>query len=140
MLVPCSAGKLAVGIDIRGEGGFVVRPGSRHKNGGVYAVEDESAGVADAPGWLLESLAAMRTSAPGSASAIGVAALVSPAEGESLARGLRRAIEHAKTIEPWGIGSRNGVSSRKGGGAQATYRPSTSKMPFVHRHWTGGPR
>ena len=32
-LVPCSAGKLAAGIDVRGDGGYVLVPPSRHADG-----------------------------------------------------------------------------------------------------------
>lgn len=40
------------GIDIRGDGGYVVAPGSPHKNGGVYTIACE-APIAQAPSWLL---------------------------------------------------------------------------------------
>jgi hypothetical protein len=52
MKVKTSGGELGPGIDVRGEGGFVVGPGSPHRNGGVYEVLEE-APIADAPGWLL---------------------------------------------------------------------------------------
>ncbi len=55
--VKTSAGELAKGIDIRGEGGFVVAQGSPHRSGGVYRVCDSSVDeLADAPPWLLEWL------------------------------------------------------------------------------------
>lgn len=47
---------LAPGVDVRGEGGFVVGPGSPHRKGGTYAVVDEDVPVADAPTWLLDLL------------------------------------------------------------------------------------
>lgn len=53
MKVKTSAGVLAPGVDIRGEGGMVVAPGSRHPTGSLYTVQDESP-VADAPAWLLD--------------------------------------------------------------------------------------
>lgn len=53
--VSCSRGVLAPGVDIRGEGGYVVGPGSPHKTGGVY--QEESAPLADPPAWLLELVA-----------------------------------------------------------------------------------
>jgi predicted P-loop ATPase len=50
-----SVRKLGPGIDVRGEGGFVVGPGSPHRNGGAYATVSE-ADVAAAPEWLLEAV------------------------------------------------------------------------------------
>lgn len=52
-LVRTSGNELAPGIDIRGEGGFVVAQDSPHKNGGVYAVARDLP-IAPAPTWLLE--------------------------------------------------------------------------------------
>lgn len=49
-----SAGDLGKGIDIRGDGGFVVAPGSPHRSGGVYV--SLGGELADAPAWLLEWL------------------------------------------------------------------------------------
>jgi hypothetical protein len=43
---------LALGIDIRGDGGYVVAPGSPHANGGRYEVAVD-APIAEAPAWLL---------------------------------------------------------------------------------------
>ncbi len=51
LYVPCSRGELGPGIDIKGEGGYVVGPGSPHKNGGIYQEVPEA--LADAPEWLL---------------------------------------------------------------------------------------
>jgi hypothetical protein len=48
-----SSGALGKKIDIRGDGGFVVGPGSPHASGTAYAVVDDRA-PAPAPGWLLE--------------------------------------------------------------------------------------
>jgi hypothetical protein len=56
-----SAGDLGKGIDVRGDGGFVVAPGSPHRSGGVYG-EPEGA-LRPAPAWLLEWLRARPTSA-----------------------------------------------------------------------------
>lgn len=49
--VPKSQSELGPGIDVQGEGAFVVGPGSLHKNGGVY--QDVPGPLADAPDWLL---------------------------------------------------------------------------------------
>jgi P4 family phage/plasmid primase-like protien len=52
-----SAGALAPGVDVRGERGFVVAPGSIHRNGRMYAVDTESQDDPQpVPGWLDEAL------------------------------------------------------------------------------------
>ncbi len=54
--IKCSVAKLGIGLDVRGENGFVVCPPSLHANGKQYAWVDESVAIADAPIWLLEKL------------------------------------------------------------------------------------
>lgn len=44
--------KFVPGLDVRGEGGYIVAPPSIHATGGVYAVHADEP-VAIAPGWLL---------------------------------------------------------------------------------------
>jgi hypothetical protein len=44
---------LALGIDIRGEGGMVIAPPSKHPRGGQYRWLNDL-DVADAPGWLID--------------------------------------------------------------------------------------
>lgn len=50
-----SAGKLGAGLDIRGDGGYVVAPPSVHPNGNIYewAVDTD---LADMPDWMIEAL------------------------------------------------------------------------------------
>jgi hypothetical protein len=49
-------GKLGNGLDIRGEGGFIVAAGSIHHSGNRYEWEDESVAVATMPTWMIEKL------------------------------------------------------------------------------------
>ena len=56
-----SARKLAQGLDIRGEGGYVVIPPSVHPNGTQYAFDDPDKPIADAPEWLLQLIAQNET-------------------------------------------------------------------------------
>jgi hypothetical protein len=53
-----SAGLIGPGLDIRGDGGYVVGPGSHHISGGTYDWEASStpelAGVAHMPQWLID--------------------------------------------------------------------------------------
>jgi hypothetical protein len=52
-----SAGKLGPGLDIRGEGGYVVAPPSIHPSGRAYAWSVDSANTfARAPSWLLDKI------------------------------------------------------------------------------------
>lgn len=66
--VPCSAGKLGSGLDIRCDGGYVVTPPSVLPDGRGYVWEgssdpNEGALLADAPAWFL-TLATQRGGAP----------------------------------------------------------------------------
>ena len=87
-----SVSKLAPGVDIRGEGGFVVGPGSHHKNGGVYTVQQDLPGEpVEAPAWLLEALARIDgPSAKPSAEASHGAGGARPRVDPSSAEGVRR--------------------------------------------------
>ena len=58
-----STSKIAPGIDVRGEGGYIIMPPSANVEGKAYSVEDASL-IADAPAWLLDLVALPKT-APG---------------------------------------------------------------------------
>jgi putative DNA primase/helicase len=51
--LPCSAGKIGTGLDIRGDGGFAVAPPSTHANGKKYCWLDATVAPALAPDWLV---------------------------------------------------------------------------------------
>jgi hypothetical protein len=53
-----STGKLGVGLDIRGDGGYCLIPPSVHRSGRNYAWANPQYPVADAPTWLLEMASA----------------------------------------------------------------------------------
>jgi len=53
-----SVSKLAPGIDVRGDGGYVLAPPSVHPSGRAYAWSVDCAGaIARAPDWLVEKIA-----------------------------------------------------------------------------------
>jgi hypothetical protein len=55
--VPNDTGRrLGPGIDIRGDGGYVIAPPSLHVSGGRYAVAAHGGEIARPPGWLTELL------------------------------------------------------------------------------------
>jgi hypothetical protein len=54
--VRTSASKIAPNVDVRGIGGYVAIPPSRHPDGPLYKVIDESCPVSPAPLWLRKEL------------------------------------------------------------------------------------
>ncbi|GAB4184039.1 MAG: hypothetical protein OHK0024_24080 [Thalassobaculales bacterium] len=80
--VPNSAGALGPGLDVRGDGGYIVAPPSTHISGRAYAISVDhhpaDVGLAELPAWLLDRLAgqanAVRRPAPPAAWRAGVVA------------------------------------------------------------------
>jgi hypothetical protein len=67
-LVRCSVSSLAPGLDIRGQGGYVLAPPSKHPDGGgcTYAWSvDSASSFASAPEWLLTRIAAPKRNGRG---------------------------------------------------------------------------
>lgn len=54
--VPNSASRLAPGVDVRGDGGYVVAPPSNHASGGVYAWEEPLQPLAPCPPEVVEAM------------------------------------------------------------------------------------
>lgn len=50
-----SAGKLGLGLDVRGEGGYVVAPPSRTQGRYRWLEPEERRGLAEAPAWIVEA-------------------------------------------------------------------------------------
>jgi hypothetical protein len=63
--IPSSTGKIAAGIDVRGDGGYVVAPPSIHPDGPVYQWRN-SLPPAPAPDWLIELTRKRPPSSPAS--------------------------------------------------------------------------
>jgi hypothetical protein len=59
--VPNSAGRLGDGLDVRGDGGYVVAPPSRHRTRRLYRwISADDDGLAAVPAWLVELAAPAR--------------------------------------------------------------------------------
>ena len=65
ILIPNNAGKLAPGLDLRGEGGLVVAPNSLHESGRMYRWEPGpfDLPLASASDWLLELIVKIQSDA-----------------------------------------------------------------------------
>lgn len=53
-VIKCSVEKIAAGLDVRGDGGYVLVPPSAHPDGPLYEWAQSEAEVLSAPAWLLD--------------------------------------------------------------------------------------
>ncbi|MCE9638370.1 MAG: DUF3987 domain-containing protein [Planctomycetes bacterium] len=117
-----SVKKLSDGLDVRGDGGYVIAPPSAHRSGGTYDWLDEREPV-DAPEWLLARVLAPE---PGTTASSGTTAGRPPRPSESATRGAKRdfgtaggtpyglaALEQeARRVETTAEGARNDVLNK----------------------------
>lgn len=61
--IGCSSGALPKGIDVKGAGGYVVGPGSRHASGRSYVIVNDTEPAAP-PAWLLAAIRGNAAPAP----------------------------------------------------------------------------
>ena len=57
--IPCSAGKLGPGVDVRGDGGYIIVPPSRLPDGGRYDWEASHDTIAELPSAWLDAMGAV---------------------------------------------------------------------------------
>jgi Bifunctional DNA primase/polymerase, N-terminal/Primase C terminal 1 (PriCT-1) len=85
--VPNSAGKLGPGLDVRGDGGFVVAPPSLHRTGRRYAWDTDwhpdRIPFAEAPAWLLDMIITPN---------VATTAAIPSVEGELIPEGQRNTV------------------------------------------------
>lgn len=94
--VKTSAGILAKGVDVRGEGGFVVAPGSPHRSGGTYElITEDDVPPAPAPAWLLDWLKTQSKSIPTTSQSY-----AGDVEGKVLEYNASLYIDYLKTAPP----------------------------------------
>jgi bifunctional DNA primase/polymerase-like protein len=108
-VIPCSAGQLAPGIDVRGNGGYIVAPPSLHRSGQRYRwiTSDD---VAPLPPWLARLLTAAETPAQERAP---LPPIVAAGVGERARRYVQAALDaELTTVTTAPVGTRNTTLNR----------------------------
>jgi hypothetical protein len=78
-----SQSKIAPGLDIRGDGGFVVAPPSVHASGAIYEIAETSIPAVAAPEWLLSLIQTpQQAPTPPSGLAVGSVGLIPKGKGD----------------------------------------------------------
>jgi putative DNA primase/helicase len=106
--IPCSTAKIGVGIDIKGDGGYVAAPFSTHPNGKIYRWFDASIVPTQAPDWLVE-LARKKPAPTISERAL---AIIRPPNGEPNAYGLAALDDEIASLAAAPAGTRNHALNR----------------------------
>lgn len=119
-------------VDTRGDGGYVVAPGSPHKSGLVYEIEHDLP-VADAPEWLVQWLQKNAQPSAGEAVQPSVGDVTDPAER---LRMLEMFVDHCKNAAPAVEGTRDTslfpVCQR---GAWDLRLPTEDVLAVIAEHW-----
>lgn len=129
-----SVSKLCPGVDIRGDGGFVVGPGSPHKNGGIYTVVNE-AEVAEAPEWLLSWPGLHQAPKKEQLSETPAPVDVSTPEGERLVARFTKYLVEEAPIGIFGQGGRDVCFSVVARGVRWYRLPVDVVTDLVLEHW-----
>lgn len=102
--------RLGHGVDVRGDGGYVIAPPSRHVSGDVYRVAARGGDIPDLPDWLL--------------------AMISPPEPERVARPARRPDEQVVNATSWGQAALFGELERLEGAEKGTRNDTLNRVAF----------